>query len=107
MHEASNNTEEGETAKSACCSGHNHTGHDHSSHSQHDHHAHSAAAVRDPVCGMTVDPATAKHRFAYKGQDYFFCSDRCRTRFEGEPEKYLAPKSTAPEETLPEGTIYT
>ncbi|MDH8281653.1 YHS domain-containing protein, partial [Klebsiella pneumoniae] len=61
----------------------------------------------DPVCGMTVDPASAKHRFAYKGQYYFFCSAGCRTRFEGDPEKYLAPKSSQPEEKMPEGTIYT
>nr|WP_283804978.1 heavy metal translocating P-type ATPase [Afipia broomeae] len=61
----------------------------------------------DPVCGMTVDPASAKHRFAYKGQDYFFCSAGCRTRFEGDPEKYLAPKSSQPEEKMPEGTVYT
>ncbi|MFT6669378.1 MAG: Cu+-exporting ATPase [Afipia broomeae] len=56
---------------------------------------------------MTVDRASAKHRFAYKGQDYFFCSAGCRTRFEGNPEKYLAPKSSQPEEKMPEGTIYT
>ena len=68
---------------------------------------HAAARAIDPVCGMSVDTATAKHRFAYKGQDYFFCSDRCRTRFEAEPGKFLAPKSSAPEENLPEGTIYT
>ena len=56
---------------------------------------------------MSVDPATAKHRFAYKGQDYFFCSAGCRTKFEANPEKFLAPKSSVPEEKLPEGTIYT
>jgi Cu+-exporting ATPase len=56
---------------------------------------------------MTVDPATAKHRFAYKGQDYFFCSAGCRTKFEAAPDKYLTPKTSGPEENLPEGTIYT
>ena len=44
----------------------------------------------DPVCGMKVDPATAKHRFSYKGQDYFFCGARCRERFAAEPEKFLS-----------------
>ena len=39
MHEASNNTEKGEPAKSACCGGHNHTGHDHPAIAT-DHHAH-------------------------------------------------------------------
>jgi Cu+-exporting ATPase len=59
----------------------------------------------DPVCGMSVDPQTAKHRLAYKGQDYFFCSGRCRERFEAEPEKFLAAK--APEPAAPAGAIYT
>jgi len=54
---------------------------------------------------MRVDPATAKHRFAYNGQDYFFCSARCRERFEAEPEKFLQPKQAEP--AAPAGTIYT
>jgi Cu+-exporting ATPase len=59
----------------------------------------------DPVCGMTVDPQTAKHRFAYRDQEYFFCSGRCRERFEAEPEKFLAPKQ--PKAAAPAGTTYT
>jgi P-type Cu+ transporter len=59
----------------------------------------------DPVCGMSVNPQTARHRFAYRGQDYFFCSARCRERFEAEPEKLLAPKQ--PEPAAPVGTVYT
>jgi Cu+-exporting ATPase len=59
----------------------------------------------DPVCGMSVDPRTAKHRFAYRGQDYLFCSGRCRERFAAEPEKFLQPKR--PESAAPAGAIYT
>jgi Cu+-exporting ATPase len=59
----------------------------------------------DPVCGMRVDPRTAKHRFAHKDQDYLFCSGRCRQRFAAEPEKFLAPQ--APEPAAPAGAIYT
>src|SRR6202045_4387644 len=59
----------------------------------------------DPVCGMSVDPQTAKHRFAYKGRDYFFCSGRCRERFEAEPESFLRPNK--PQPAAPAGTIYT
>jgi P-type Cu+ transporter len=66
--------------------------------------SHAATAI-DPVCGMRVDPATAGHRTTYKGQDYFFCSGRCRERFEAEPEKFLQPKQ--PEPASPAGTIYT
>jgi P-type Cu+ transporter len=48
--------------------------------------------VRDPVCGMHVDPAKARGSAEYKGQAYYFCSPRCTERFQAEPEKYLAPK---------------
>jgi P-type Cu+ transporter len=73
---------------------------------QHGHTETTAAATAiDPVCGMRVDPVTAKHRFSYRGQDYFFCSERCRTRFEAEPEKFLSPAN--PQPAAPAGTIYT
>jgi Cu+-exporting ATPase len=67
----------------------------------HGDHVHAT----DPVCGMSVDPKTAKHRFAHKGQDYFFCSGRCRERFEAEPDKFLQPKAAEP--AAPAGSIYT
>ncbi len=62
------------------------------------------ALATDPVCGMRVDPATAKHRYAYQGQDYFFCGARCRERFEAEPEKFLQAREPAP--AAPAGAIY-
>jgi Cu+-exporting ATPase len=65
----------------------------------------AAAAVIDPVCGMRVDPQIAKHRFTYRGQDYFFCSGRCRGRFEAEPEKFLEPAKHEPAASA--GAIYT
>lgn len=47
----------------------------------------------DPVCGMTVDPATAKGGSStYKGANYFFCNPKCRTKFDANPESYLNPK---------------
>ncbi len=52
--------------------------------------------ARDPVCGMTVDPATTKHRAEHGGKAYFFCCAGCRTKFEADPEKYLAAKTEAP-----------
>ena len=64
-----------------------------------------AAAVKDPVCGMTVDPATSKHRFQHGGTTYHFCSAGCQTKFEANPAKYLAPKA-APVPAKP-GAIYT
>ncbi len=50
---------------------------------------------------MSVDPATAKHRFAYREQEYFFCSAGCRTKFEAEPETILARKPPVRNKPLP------
>jgi YHS domain-containing protein len=46
--------------------------------------------VKDPVCGMDVDPKTAAHSSQYQGQTYYFCSAGCKKSFEKEPQKYLA-----------------
>src|SRR5436309_2290494 len=89
--------------KSACCGGHGDAGHNHASHS---HHAHTVATVRDPVCGMTVDPATSKHRFDHRGETFHFCSAGCRTKFAADPVAYLE-KHSRPKAAVPEGTIYT
>jgi P-type Cu+ transporter len=69
-------------------------------HGSHDHAAHLAL---DPVCGMRVDPRTAKHRAEYAGRPYYFCSAGCRTKFLADPARYLGTKA----EPVPEGTIYT
>ncbi len=45
----------------------------------------------DPVCGMTVDPATARGVAQYQGDTYCFCSPACMHRFLSEPARYLAP----------------
>jgi xanthine dehydrogenase accessory factor len=44
----------------------------------------------DPVCGMTVDVATAKHSYELNGTMYYFCCPHCRKRFVDNPQKYLA-----------------
>jgi Cu+-exporting ATPase len=51
--------------------------------------------VKDPVCNMDVNPATAAGSSEYKGQTYYFCSPGCVKRFNADPEKYLAPKPPA------------
>jgi Cu+-exporting ATPase len=77
---------------------------------QHDRHdAHAAAlavAAKDPVCGMSVDPHTAKHTATHAGRPYYFCAAACRDKFIAAPEKYLAPEQ-ARAEPLPAGTVYT
>lgn len=84
-------------AASSCCGGNGDHAHNHGA---------AATKVLDPVCGMTVDPATSKHRFDHHGETLHFCSAGCRTKFAADPAKYLAKdKASAPE--MPEGTIYT
>ncbi len=49
--------------------------------------------VKDPVCGMDVDPKNAKGgSTVYKDKEYFFCSSKCLDKFSNDPEKYLNPK---------------
>lgn len=36
--------------------------------------------VKDPVCGMLVDPTTSKHRAEHAGNPFHFCSAGCRTK---------------------------
>ena len=56
---------------------------DHQHHNcNHGHHNHDAAmamvdAVLDPVCGMTVNPATARYRTEHAGAEFYFCGARC------------------------------
>ena len=56
------------------------------------------AAARDPVCGMTVDPAKAKHHAEHAGHSYVFCSARCREKFNADPARYVvsSPQGRAP-----------
>ena len=48
----------------------------------------------DPVCGMTVDPATASGSYDYQGTSYYFCNPSCLTRFKATPESFLEPRAT-------------
>ena len=45
--------------------------------------------VRDPVCGMNVDPKSSNYSMEYKGNTYYFCSEQCLNSFTSNPEKYL------------------
>ena len=53
------------------------------------------AVAKDPVCGMTVDPAKTAHHAAHDGQAFHFCCAGCRTRFEADPQRYLIPPAEA------------
>ena len=98
-------------------------------HEHHEHHGHDPAEkepspeqVLDPVCGMSVNPATAKGgSHEHEGHTYYFCNPRCRERFAADPAKYLAassaaapgvplaaprPSPSAPARAEPPGTVY-
>jgi Cu+-exporting ATPase len=47
-------------------------------------------AAVDPVCGMKVDPSTARFKTAYAGQEYFFCCAGCMKNFQADPQGILA-----------------
>ncbi|WP_307976235.1 heavy metal translocating P-type ATPase [uncultured Bifidobacterium sp.] len=73
MHEGM----EGMGGAHSCCGGHT-AGVDQS------------ALAKDPVCGMSVDPATAAATREYNGTDYYFCNPGCAAKFEQNPTQYLA-----------------
>src|SRR5271154_4472034 len=60
----------------------------------------------DPVCGMSVDPATARHKAEYGAATYYFCSARCREKFVAEPARFVAAPTQPSPEPAP-GAIYT
>jgi YHS domain-containing protein len=80
--------------------------------SAHRHHDHAPEGqtpdgrVKDPVCGMSVDPHRSTRRADHGGRTYCFCSDRCRERFIADPSRFLESES-AKVEPVPAGTIYT
>ena len=57
----------------------------------------------DPVCGMTVDPATSRHRLEHGGVTFHFCGAGCQGKFATDPRRYLEPRK----EEAPPGATYT
>ena len=51
-----------------------------------------AELVRDPVCGMMIEPQDAVSHKAYKGQTYYFCHPSCAERFAASPDEFLSPQ---------------
>jgi len=50
----------------------------------------SSSKAKDPVCGMDVNPATARYKTLHNGKEYFFCSAGCLAKFQANPEKILS-----------------
>jgi Cu+-exporting ATPase len=85
------------TTSASCCAA-KPAAHDHAHH-DHEH------TVKDPVCSMTVDPHTAKHRAEHAGHVYYFCAARCQEKFVADPTAYLAERRATP--AVLAGTLYT
>ena len=68
----------------------------------------AVSKVRDPVCGMMVDPLSAAGRCDYAGTTYYFCHPHCEERFRGDPDGYLngTVKSSMDETPAEPGTTY-
>lgn len=48
--------------------------------------------LKDPVCGMTVDPMHSRFMATHEGCTYYFCAEGCLKAFESNPGKYLNEK---------------
>jgi Cu+-exporting ATPase len=49
----------------------------------------STTVVKDPVCGMEIEAATAAGQTDHKGQTYYFCGAKCKEKFSKNPTQYL------------------
>jgi len=87
----------GEAPAHTCCGGAQ-------DHAHHDHHGES---VKDPVCGMDVDPNANKPTTEHEGAVYHFCSSSCHDKFVVDPGHYLSGAHKQSYENMPEGTQYT
>jgi len=93
---------------------HARSGHEDHAHPHAPHHPQppaGVAALKDPVCGMTVTEQSPHHA-EHEGRPYYFCSTKCLAKFSAEPQKYLLPaeRDAVPVEADAEaapGTIYT
>jgi Cu+-exporting ATPase len=56
----------------------------------------TTTAVKDPVCGMDIETATAASRTEYKGQTYHFCGSKCKERFDSKPEQFVGQSAGTP-----------
>lgn len=64
------------------------------------HHHAGGPMVKDPVCGMNVDPATAAGSYHYERETYFFCCHHCLEKFRAEPATYLTARTGADRQSL-------
>jgi Cu+-exporting ATPase len=56
----------------------------------------STTVVKDPVCGMDIELATAARQTEHDGQTYHFCSSMCKEKFDQNPAQYLGKSAGKP-----------
>jgi Cu+-exporting ATPase len=77
-------------------------------HSSHTHAPNTSGRhAKDPVCGMMVDTATAKHSSTFAEQVFYFCSSKCQEKFTAEPAKFTGRQAASGNAPARTGTVYT
>ena len=56
----------------------------------------AATTVKDPVCGMDVNPAASTHRSEHDGNTFHFCSAQCKAKFDDDPAAYSSSSADGP-----------
>jgi YHS domain-containing protein len=81
-HSHSMRSNGGHSHGGGCCGRDSHDNHGDRNHRYHEHEqqVNQLDTVKDPICGMTVNPNTAIKQ-TIDGETYFFCSEACRTEF--------------------------
>jgi P-type Cu+ transporter len=67
----------------------------------------TSSTVKDPVCGMLIDPAEAAGSEVHRGKTIYFCSTYCLEKFRSNPEQYMAEEEERAAPAAEAGTIYT
>jgi YHS domain-containing protein len=56
----------------------------------------STTVVKDPVCGMDIESATAAGHTDHDGRTYYFCGSKCKEKFDHNPVAYLGKSAEKP-----------
>ena len=56
----------------------------------------TTTTVKDPVCGMNIELATAAGRSEHNGETYYFCGSMCKKKFDLDPVQYMGKAGVTP-----------
>lgn len=69
--------------------------------------AEGATTAKDPVCGMAVSIGSDTRHAEFQGNTFYFCSDKCQTKFKADPSIYTSGHAAAPKKPSPANAQYT